>query len=79
MSPLQRKAKPIGGDQGGYDIGVLENLEEDLTRMTNSISVTNLHDILSCMQIVGAQSRFSRLLKRVDRAIVCYIDHHHDD
>lgn len=71
----------MGGAQGREDVEVLENPEEDLMRMAIVIPVTHLDDIPLCVQrhTTSVGSHFSYLLKKVARAIICYIGHHQDE
>ena len=56
----------------------LTELEENLDRMTLDILDATIDDLPRRFQkhIVGVSGRFSRFLRRVARAIMCYHEHH---
>jgi hypothetical protein len=85
MSPLVRRGASQGGvgpsgTAGEYDTN-LDEVEESLTQLTISVTLTRDEDIPVRMRrhASGGGSRFSRLFRKVARAVVCYSEHHHDD
>ena len=85
MSSLVQKGASQGGaclsgTIGKYDTN-LDEMEESLTQLTISIPLTKDEDIPVCMHhhASGGGSQFSRLFRKVTRAVVCYSEHHHDD
>ena len=67
----------VGSEQGDP----LDLVEEDLIQLTVPIPYTWDEDIPLCMRhhTSGGRGRFTRLLCKVARAILCYSEHHHDD
>ena len=53
-------------------------LEENLERLTLDIPDADIDELLMRYQrsAVGVLGRFSRLLRRVARAVMCYHEHH---
>ena len=53
-------------------------LEENLERLTLDIPEADIDDLPTRYQrsIVGVSGRFSRLLRRVAQAVMCYHKHH---
>ena len=85
MSPLVRRGASQGGASpsgtvGEYDTD-LDEVEESLTQLTIYVPLTRDEDIPVRMRrhASGGGSRFSRLFRKVARAVVCYSEHHHDD
>ena len=85
MSPLVRRGASQGGagpsgTTGEYDTD-LDEVEESLTQLTIVVPLTMDEDIPIRMRrhASGGGSRFSRLFRKVARAVVCYSEHHHDD
>ena len=85
MSLLVRRGAAHGGAGPSgttreYDID-LDEVEELLTQLTISVPLTRDEDIPVWMRrhASGGGSQFSRLFRKVARAIVCYSEHHHDD
>ena len=74
-SPLDRQVGahfvPRGDDITG-------ELEENLERLTLDILDATIDDLSMRYQrsTVGVPSRFSRMLRRVSRAVMCYYEHH---
>ena len=85
MLPLVWRGVVYGGASlsstvGEYDID-LDEVEESLTQLTISVPLTRDEDIPIRMRhhASGGGSWFSRLFRKVTRAVVCYSEHHHDD
>ena len=74
-SPLDRRARAHFVPQGDDITG---ELEENLERLTLDIPDADIDDLLMRYQrsIAGVLGRFSRLLRRVARAVMCYHEHH---
>ena len=74
-SPLDRRA---GARFVPQDDDVMGELEENLERLTLDIPDVSIDDLPLRYQrsTTGVPSRFSRLLCRVARAIMCYHEHH---
>ena len=56
----------------------ITDLEEKLDRLNLDIPYATIDDLPRRFQrhIAGVSGRFSRLLRRVERAIMCYHKHH---
>jgi hypothetical protein len=85
MSPLVRRGAAHGGvgpigTTGEYDTN-LDEVEESLTQLMISVPLTRDEDIPIRMRrhANGGGSRFARLFHKVNRAVVCDSEHHHDD
>jgi hypothetical protein len=80
MSPLNRRGEQlgIGREQHGgrADAELLEDLEENLERLTVGIPVPHMDDIPLRMQrnVVGVGNQFGHLLRKVARAVIFYND-----
>ena len=74
-SPLDRRAGARFVPQGD---DITEELEENLERLTLDIPNVAIDDLLTRYQrsTMGVPGRFSRLLRRVARAVMCYHEHH---
>ena len=74
-SPLDRRAEAHFVPQGDDITG---DLEENLERLTLDIPDANIDDLPTRYQrsMVGVPGQFSRLLRRVARAVMCYHEHH---
>ena len=74
-SPIDRRARarfmPHGDDITG-------ELEDNLERLTLDIPDDDIDDLPTRYQrsTMGVPGRFSRLLRRVARAVMCYHEHH---
>ena len=74
-SPLDRRARsrfvPRGDD-------IIRELEENLERLTLDIPDANIDDLPMRYQrsTMGVPGQFSRLLRRVARAVMCYHEYH---
>ena len=57
---------------------ITEELEENLERLTLDIPDADIDDLPMRYQrpTAGVSGRFSRLLRRVARAVMCYHEHH---
>ena len=57
---------------------ITRELEENLERLTLDIQDASIDDLLMRYQrsTVGVPGRFSRLLRRVAQAVMCYHEHH---
>ena len=57
---------------------IIEELEQNLGRLTLDIPDADIDDLSMRYQIstAGVPGRFSRLLRRVARAVMCYHEHH---
>ena len=75
-------ASPLDRRGGAYFVpwgdDITEELEENLERLTLDIPNANIDDLPMRYQrsTVGVPGRFSRLLRRVARAVMCYHEHH---
>ena len=77
-SPLDRRAGAHFVPQGD---DITRELEENLERLTLDIPDAAIDDLLmryqrSTVDSVGVPGRFSRLLRRVAQAVMCYHEHH---
>ena len=74
-SPLDRRARACFVPQGDDITG---ELEENLERLTLDIPDVDIDDLPTRYQrsTTGVPGRFSRLLRRVARAVMCYHEHH---
>ena len=74
-SPLDRRARACFMPQGDDITG---ELEENLEKLTLDIPDADIDDLLTRYQrsMVGVSGRFSRILRRVARAVMCYHEHH---
>ena len=85
MSLIQRRGAPRTGagpsDTTRDDQSDLDHVEEDLIYLTVPIPYIRDEDIPICMRrhIGSGGGRFTRLLRKVARAVACYSEHHHDD
>ena len=85
MSPLVWRGAAQGGVGSSGTVGEyntdLDEVEESLTQLTISVPLTRDEDIPVRMRrhASGGGSRFSRLFRKVARAVVYYSEHHHDD
>jgi hypothetical protein len=81
MSLLHRRGEKLGVGRGqhggGADAELLEDLEENLERLTVGIPVPHMDDIPLCMQrnVVGVGNRFGHLLQKVARVVIFYNDY----
>ena len=73
-SPLDRRARARFVPQ---DDDITRELEENLERLNLDIPDADIDDLLMRYQrsTVGVPGRFSRLLRRVARAMMCYHEH----
>ena len=57
---------------------ITRELEENLDRLTLDIPYADIDDLSTRdhRSMVGVLSRFSRLLRRVAQAVMCYHEHH---
>ena len=74
-SPLDRRARAHFVPQG---VDITGELEEKLDRLTLDIPDADIDDLPTRYQSSTARvpGRFSRLLCRVARAVMCYHEHH---
>ena len=74
-SPLDKRAGARFVPQGD---DITMELEENLERLTLDILDADIDDLPTRYQrsTVGVPGRFSRLLRRVARAVMCYHEHH---
>ena len=74
-SPLDRRARARFMPHGDYITG---ELEDNLERLTLDIPDADIDDLPTRYQrsTTGVPGRFSRLLHRVARAVMCYHEHH---
>ena len=74
-SPLDRRAGARFMPQGD---DITRELEENLERLALDIPYADIDDLPTRYQgsTVGVPGRFSRLLRRVVRAVMCYHEHH---
>ena len=74
-SPLDRRVEACFVPQGDDITG---ELEENLERLTLDIPDAAIDDLLMRYQrsIAGVPGRFSRLLRRVARVVMCYHQHY---
>ena len=74
-SPLEMQVRAHFMPQGGDITG---ELEENLERLTLDILDADIDDLPTRYQrsTVGVPGRFSRLLCRVARVVMCYHEHH---
>ena len=74
-SPLDRRARACFVPQGD---DVIRDLEENLKRLTLDILDASIDDLPMRYQrfTAGVPGCFSRLLRRVARAVMCYHEHH---
>ena len=73
--PLDRRVRACFVPQGD---DITRELEENLERLTLDIPDADIDDLPTRYQIstAGVPRRFSRLLRRVARAMMCYHEHH---
>lgn len=85
MSPLTRRRAAHTGaglsGTAGDDETTLDLVEESLMQLTVSVPYTRDEDILipMCRHTSGGGSRFTRLFRKIARAVACYSEHHHDE
>ena len=74
-SPLDRQARACFVPQGDDITG---ELEENLERLNLDIPDADIDDLPMRYQrsTAGVPDRFSRLLRRVARVVMCYHEHH---
>ena len=74
-SPFDRSARARFMPQGD---DITEELEDNLERLTLDILDADIDDLPTRYQrsMVGVLGRFSRLLRRVAREVMCYHEHH---
>ena len=74
-SPLDRRA---GAHFVPYGDDITGEMEENLERLTLDIPDADIDDLPTRYQrsMAGVPGRFSRLLRRVDRVVMCYHEHH---